>query len=265
MTDLFRILKHQLPQLEELQCLTLRFNPKKFFTGQKLPRDNFFSSANPNLISDVLNRYISWKTTSTLKFQNSIKAQSKHAKDLCPNLHKSSLPALKVQCYKTKRDALLLDNLARSEADIEMRSEGLVQSIIYPNPFIKKIGANANGIGEEIVMTPPKKTPKGKRSCGYNSLEWHELYGIKMKLVEKESECEKDMNLAAELLFQSHLFAERDTDVTINDELTAYDDYVRDGVRRLVGGNDWTDRRFADWDRKMKETQALVQELRSET
>ncbi len=77
--------------------------------------------------------------------------------------------------------------------------------------------------------------------------------------------CEKGMNLAVELLFQSHLFAERDTDVTINDEMTAYDDYVRDGGRRVVGGNDWTDRRFADWDRKMKETQALVQELRSET
>jgi hypothetical protein len=207
---------------------------------------------------------LSWKTTTGLKFQNGIKAQKKLHKDLCPNLHKSTLPALKIKCYKSKRDALLLDNLARSEADIEMRSEGLVQSIIFPNPFMKKLGANFNGQGQEIVKTPPKKSPKGKRSCRDNFWEWHELYGIKSKLVEKETDCDKDMNLAAELLFQSHLFAERDTDVTINDELTANDDYVRDENKRLVRSNAWTDQMFADWDQKMKETQALAQELRSE-
>lgn len=144
MTDLWRILKHQLPQLELLQCLTLRFNPKKFFSGQQASRDNFFSAANPNLISDVLARYQTYKTSRGLKFQNEIKAQQKLHRDLCPTLHKSTLPALKVKCYKSKRDALLLNKLLKSEADIEAHPKPLLQTINFSNQFLKKIAGNAS-------------------------------------------------------------------------------------------------------------------------
>ena len=112
------------------------------------------------------------------------------------------------------------------------------------------------------MQTPPKKSPKAKDRVGED---FWELYGIKSKLVEKDGDCDKDMNLAAELLFQSYLFAETDTDVTIHDEVAGWDEYVRGEDRRLVRGEDRTDQRFKDWDLKMEDTQALVRELRSET